>query len=112
MYFLMCKSNLTTGTNLGDSIHNNCKLTTETSTWFWSSYLPEAIECGVILKAKDGRRQGGADQSELEDGVDLADGGRLDLGGGQGHVEVLLNAELQWRIRLVHVNSHHCHCNL
>ena len=49
----------------------------------------------MTLQAKDWRRQGGADQNELEDGVDLADGGRLDLSGGQGHVEVLLNAELQ-----------------
>ena len=54
----------------------------------------------MTLQAKDGRREGGADESELEDCVDLADGGRLDLGGGQGHVQVLLDAELKWSFRL------------
>ena len=49
----------------------------------------------MTLKAKDGCCQGGADQNELEDCVDLADQRRLDLSGGHGHVEVLLNAELQ-----------------
>ena len=71
-------------------------------------YLPESVESWVTLQAKDWRRKGGADQNELEDGVDLADGGRLDLSGGQGHVEVLLNAELQCRFRWV--DSLDCHC--
>ena len=89
------------------TIYNCCN-----ATWFSNSYiynLPESVESWVTLQAKDWRRQGGADQNELEDGVDLADGGRLDLGGGQGHVEVLLNAELQCRFRWVEVNANHCH---
>ena len=36
----------------------------------------------MTLQAKDGRREGGADENELEDCVDLADGRRLDLSGG------------------------------
>ena len=49
----------------------------------------------MILDAKDRCRYGSANQNELEDGVDLADSGRLHLSGGQRHVQVLFNGELK-----------------
>ena len=47
----------------------------------------------MTLEAGQGRCEADRDQEELQGGVDLGDGSRLDSGRGQGGIKVLLEAE-------------------
>ena len=59
------------------------------------SEVPQRIECRMSHESKDWRRQRGCDEAQLEGRVDLAHGGRLDLGCRRPDVKVFLEGELK-----------------